>query len=214
MQPLELSAVDLVAAVRQGNLSAVACAEAFFDRIAAVDGQINAFLAVNREAAIAQAAEIDARRKAGKPLGPLAGLPVAVKDALCTVDLPTTCASKMLATVPTSPTVSVMAGMPASASARRPGSTSGCGCRRVNASRIASASLGLSRMGSSDTRAARATSVKGRQSLAAASAKPLRSVRANHSGCASGRPIDAKAGWSPERSRSVSLTSRSTPRTR
>jgi aspartyl-tRNA(Asn)/glutamyl-tRNA(Gln) amidotransferase subunit A len=97
MQPLELSAIDLVAAVQRGDLSAVACAEAYLDRIAAVDGSINAFLAVGRDAALAQAAEIDGRRKAGKPLGALAGLPVAVKDALCTTDLPTTCASKMLA---------------------------------------------------------------------------------------------------------------------
>ncbi len=97
MQPLELSAVELVAAVNRGDLTAVACAEAYLDRIAAVDGQLNAFLAVGRERALAQAAEIDARRKAGRPLGPLAGLPVAVKDALCTSDLPTTCASKMLA---------------------------------------------------------------------------------------------------------------------
>jgi aspartyl-tRNA(Asn)/glutamyl-tRNA(Gln) amidotransferase subunit A len=96
MHPLELSAADLVAAVRRGELSAVACAESYLDRIAAIDGRINAFLAVNREAAVAQATEIDARRKAGKPLGPLAGLPVAVKDALCTVDLPTTCGSMML----------------------------------------------------------------------------------------------------------------------
>jgi hypothetical protein len=56
---------------------------------------LNAFLAVDREGALARAADIDARRKAGRPLGPLAGLPVGVKDALCTSDLPTTCASKM-----------------------------------------------------------------------------------------------------------------------
>jgi aspartyl-tRNA(Asn)/glutamyl-tRNA(Gln) amidotransferase subunit A len=97
MQPLELSAVDLVAAIRRGEISAVQVAEAFLDRIAAVDGAINSFLHVDREAALTRAAEIDARRKAGGSLGPLAGLPVAVKDALCTSDQPTTCASKMLA---------------------------------------------------------------------------------------------------------------------
>jgi len=97
MQPLELSAVDLVAAIRQGDVSAVRVAEAFLDRIASVDGAIHAFLHVDREAALARAADIDARRKAGKPLGALAGLPVAVKDALCTADQPTTCASRMLA---------------------------------------------------------------------------------------------------------------------
>ncbi|MFM8496650.1 MAG: Asp-tRNA(Asn)/Glu-tRNA(Gln) amidotransferase subunit GatA [Planctomycetia bacterium] len=97
MQPAELSAVDLVAAIRQGDLTAVQCTEAFLDRVARLDGSINAFLKVDREGALATAAEIDTRRKAGKPLGALAGLPVAVKDALCTRDLPTTCASKMLA---------------------------------------------------------------------------------------------------------------------
>ena len=97
MQPLELTAVDLVTAIRQGDISAVQVAEAFLNRIARADGAINAFLHVNRDAALTQAADIDARRKAGKPLGPLAGLPVAVKDALCTADQPTTCASKMLA---------------------------------------------------------------------------------------------------------------------
>jgi aspartyl-tRNA(Asn)/glutamyl-tRNA(Gln) amidotransferase subunit A len=97
MQPLELSAIDLVAAVRQGDISAVKCTEAFLGRIEKVDGAVHAFLHVDREAALARAADIDARRKAGQPLGPLAGLPVAVKDALCTADQPTTCASKMLA---------------------------------------------------------------------------------------------------------------------
>jgi aspartyl-tRNA(Asn)/glutamyl-tRNA(Gln) amidotransferase subunit A len=97
MQPLDRSAIDLVAAVRSGDLSAVACTEAFLDRIAAVDGRVNAFLAVDRQRALDRAAAIDARRKAGQPLGALAGLPVAVKDALCTSDYPTTCASRMLA---------------------------------------------------------------------------------------------------------------------
>jgi aspartyl-tRNA(Asn)/glutamyl-tRNA(Gln) amidotransferase subunit A len=97
MNPLHKSASDLTAAVRSGELTATACATAFLDRIAAVDGHVNAFLAVDREQALAQAAAIDDRRRAGKPLGLLAGLPVAVKDALCTTDLPTTCGSKMLA---------------------------------------------------------------------------------------------------------------------
>ncbi|MFM8705852.1 MAG: Asp-tRNA(Asn)/Glu-tRNA(Gln) amidotransferase subunit GatA, partial [Planctomycetia bacterium] len=73
------------------------CATAFLDRIEATNGTINAFLAVDREGALARAADIDARRKAGKPVGALAGLPVALKDVLCTADMPTTCASKMLA---------------------------------------------------------------------------------------------------------------------
>jgi aspartyl-tRNA(Asn)/glutamyl-tRNA(Gln) amidotransferase subunit A len=97
MQPLELSAIDLVAAIRQGDVSALQVVETFMNRIATVDEAVHAFLHVDREAALARAADIDARRKAGKPIGPLAGLPVAVKDALCTADQPTTCASKMLA---------------------------------------------------------------------------------------------------------------------
>jgi aspartyl-tRNA(Asn)/glutamyl-tRNA(Gln) amidotransferase subunit A len=97
MQLLDRSAADIVTAVRAGDASAVDVATAFLDRIAAVDSKVNAFLASDREATLRRAAEIDARRKAGKALGPLAGLPVAVKDALCTTDYPTTCASKMLA---------------------------------------------------------------------------------------------------------------------
>jgi aspartyl-tRNA(Asn)/glutamyl-tRNA(Gln) amidotransferase subunit A len=96
MQPTELSAVDLVTALRQGDITAVQCATAFLDRIEATNGTINAFLAVDRAGALTKAADIDARRKAGKPVGPLAGLPIALKDVLCTTDMPTTCASKML----------------------------------------------------------------------------------------------------------------------
>jgi len=96
MQPAELSAIEIVTAIRQGDLTAVQCAEAFLDRIEKLDGSINAFLKVDRDGALRAAARVDELRKAGKPLGALAGLPVAVKDVLCTADLPTTCASKML----------------------------------------------------------------------------------------------------------------------
>ncbi len=97
MQLFERSATELVNAIKAGDLSAVECATVFLDRIERLDGHINAFLAVDRQRALDSAAAIDARRAAGKPLGALAGLPVAVKDALCTNDFPTTCASKMLA---------------------------------------------------------------------------------------------------------------------
>jgi aspartyl-tRNA(Asn)/glutamyl-tRNA(Gln) amidotransferase subunit A len=96
MQPAELSAVELVTAVRHGDLTATQCTEAFLGRIERHDGQINAFLRIDREGALRRAADIDERRRAGRPIGPLAGLPVAVKDVLCTADLPTTCASRML----------------------------------------------------------------------------------------------------------------------
>ncbi|MFM8283501.1 MAG: Asp-tRNA(Asn)/Glu-tRNA(Gln) amidotransferase subunit GatA [Planctomycetaceae bacterium] len=97
MHNTELSSQDIVAAVHRGDLSAERITTAFLDRIAAFDGSINAFLAVDRAGALATAADIDRRRRAGQRLGALAGLPVAVKDVLCTADLPTTCASRMLA---------------------------------------------------------------------------------------------------------------------
>ena len=65
MQPLELSAVALVAAVRQGDITAVQCTEAFLRRIESLNGKVNAFLAVDRDGALARAADIDARRRAG-----------------------------------------------------------------------------------------------------------------------------------------------------
>ncbi|MGQ0635622.1 MAG: Asp-tRNA(Asn)/Glu-tRNA(Gln) amidotransferase subunit GatA [Planctomycetaceae bacterium] len=77
----------------------VSCAEitgAFLEAIERRDGAIRAFLHVDHEAARAQARDIDARRQRGEKLGKLAGLPVAVKDVICTQGQPTTCASRML----------------------------------------------------------------------------------------------------------------------
>ncbi|MBN2021367.1 MAG: Asp-tRNA(Asn)/Glu-tRNA(Gln) amidotransferase subunit GatA [Pirellulales bacterium] len=92
----ELSATELLAQLEAGRLKAVDVTQAYLDRIARHDGAVRAFLRVDVEAALAQAAEIDARRAKGKPVGRLAGLPVAVKDLLCQRGELTTCGSRML----------------------------------------------------------------------------------------------------------------------
>ena len=87
-------------AVAQGQISAVALAEEHLERIAAIDGpagdDLGSFLALSRERALAQAVRIDADGKAGRPLGPLAGVPVAVKDVLATKGVETTSGSRIL----------------------------------------------------------------------------------------------------------------------
>src|SRR4029077_18372570 len=59
--------------------------------------RLNAFVHLDRESVLAQARSVDARRKQGEPLGPLGGLPVAIKDVLCVEGESTTCGSRMLA---------------------------------------------------------------------------------------------------------------------
>jgi aspartyl-tRNA(Asn)/glutamyl-tRNA(Gln) amidotransferase subunit A len=90
------SAVELLKELAAGEISSVALTGEFLQQIEAHDATVHAFVRVNPEAALARAAEIDRRRRAGGSLGPLAGLPVAIKDNLCTCGEPTTCASRML----------------------------------------------------------------------------------------------------------------------
>ncbi len=92
-----LSIAGARSAVAEGRTSAVALAEAHFERIAAGDGQIGSFLALSRERALAQAEQVDADVRSGKALGPLAGVPVGIKDVLATKGLETTSGSKILA---------------------------------------------------------------------------------------------------------------------
>jgi len=92
---VERSAAELSQLLRAGDVSSVEVTQAHLDRIAAVDGDVHAFLHVNAEALDA-AALIDSRRAAGEPLGELAGVPVAVKDVLCTVGMPSTAGSRIL----------------------------------------------------------------------------------------------------------------------
>ena len=91
-----MTAADLSAAMAAGDVSAAEVTEAHLDRIAAVDDRVRAFLHVAADDARAQARAVDARREAGEPLAPLAGVPVAVKDLFATVGMPTTCGSKIL----------------------------------------------------------------------------------------------------------------------
>ena len=92
----EKSATDMASALDKGEISAVELTKAHLDRIAEVDGEVKAFLFVDQDGALAQAKEVDQRRKSGEKLSPLAGVPLALKDVLVQEGVPTTCGSKML----------------------------------------------------------------------------------------------------------------------
>ncbi|MCS6710890.1 Asp-tRNA(Asn)/Glu-tRNA(Gln) amidotransferase subunit GatA [Brachybacterium sp. EF45031] len=90
------SAAAQSAALTAGEVSAEELTRAHLDRIAAVDGDLNAFLHVDADGALATARSVDEARRRGEDLHPLAGVPVAVKDVVVTKGLPTTAGSRML----------------------------------------------------------------------------------------------------------------------
>ena len=92
----QLDAAELGRRLAAGETSSVELTRAYLDRIAAHDDVLGAYLHVDAEAALARAGEIDAARAAGEELGPLAGLPVALKDVFVTEGVPTTSGSKIL----------------------------------------------------------------------------------------------------------------------
>lgn len=91
----KLSAAVLAEKLAAREVSSVEATQAHLDRIAAVDGDVHAFLHVS-DTALDVAADIDRRRAAGEQLGVLAGVPLAVKDVLVTTDMPSTSGSKIL----------------------------------------------------------------------------------------------------------------------
>ncbi|MEQ1896784.1 MAG: Asp-tRNA(Asn)/Glu-tRNA(Gln) amidotransferase subunit GatA [Vicinamibacterales bacterium] len=96
MSTLPESARDIRTAVAAGTVSAVEICRAHLDRIMAANPALNAFNTVCADRALAAAATVDADRAAGRPLGLLAGVPVALKDNICTNGLRTTASSKIL----------------------------------------------------------------------------------------------------------------------
>lgn len=80
----------------QGECSSEELVKFYLDRIEQWNGRLGAYISIDNDGALERARSIDTRRKRGEALGALAGLPVAIKDVLCTRRLRTTCGSKML----------------------------------------------------------------------------------------------------------------------
>ena len=92
----DMTALELRDAIAAGEVSSVEAIDAYLDAIADRDGRVGAYNEVLTESALAAAGACDATRADGEPLGPLHGVPVALKDNLCTTDGHTTCASAYL----------------------------------------------------------------------------------------------------------------------
>ncbi len=87
---------QLVESITHGEVSAESVAAAYLERITNRNGTLGAFLTVQREEALEAARVVDQKRARGEKLGPLAGIPIAIKDALCTRNVPTTAGSRIL----------------------------------------------------------------------------------------------------------------------
>ena len=93
---LDYSAVELSTAIKQGKCTAVEAMQAVLDRIDEIEADINAYVTVDKEKALEAAKAVQKRIEAGELTGALAGVPVAIKDNMCTEGMLTTCSSKIL----------------------------------------------------------------------------------------------------------------------
>ncbi|PVX25257.1 MAG: Asp-tRNA(Asn)/Glu-tRNA(Gln) amidotransferase GatCAB subunit A, partial [Candidatus Bathyarchaeum sp.] len=92
----ELTAHQTIQKVRSGEVTAQECVESVFERIHKFEDKVNSFVTLVEEQAIKKSKEVDQKIAQGKPVGKLAGVAIAVKDAICTKNITTTCSSRML----------------------------------------------------------------------------------------------------------------------
>ena len=96
MELTGLTIHELQGLLRRREVTAKQVLMAFLKRIAQVEGKIQAYMTVTGLEGLRVASRLDRRRQAGEDVGPLAGIPLAIKDVICTQDVPTTCSSKIL----------------------------------------------------------------------------------------------------------------------
>lgn len=96
MNILDYTAVELSAAIKKGEVTVVQATQAVLDQIEKTEADLNCYVTLDKEGALAQANDIQKKIDAGELAGPLAGVPVAIKDNMCTEGMLTTCSSKIL----------------------------------------------------------------------------------------------------------------------
>ena len=96
MNLLDLTAVELANEIKNGNTTAIDAMKAVIDKVEAMEEGLNCYVTFDKEAAMAEAMKVQQGIEDGSISGPLAGVPFAVKDNICTKGMRTTCASKIL----------------------------------------------------------------------------------------------------------------------
>ena len=96
MSILDLTALELGKKIKAGEITSPQATEAVIKQIKAVEEQVHSYVTLDEEGAMKRAKEVQAQIEAGTLTGPLAGVPAAIKDNMCTKDMRTTCSSKIL----------------------------------------------------------------------------------------------------------------------
>ena len=99
---ISLSANELVEKLKSGEVSCVEACKAYIDRVNKFEKDVKAWAYIDKKTIIEKAIEKDEYRKSGKPLGPLHGLPIGVKDIIGTEDMPTECGTVLRKGMPES----------------------------------------------------------------------------------------------------------------